>query len=125
MQDLKTTQSIERDTLYLDGTWNFTKEYAENRSAVAKIIFKYTGKSVYFVTGSKQGVVLTIFRDGKAVEDLPFAGSDVILSRDGDGRVRVKEERLYQLIEDSEYGEHILEIIIETPGLQAFTFTFG
>ena len=41
------------------------------------------------------------------------------------GEILIKESRLYKLIEDSDYGEHTLEIIIESPGLRAFTFTFG
>jgi len=42
-----------------------------------------------------------------------------------DDTVIIEREGLYRLVEDSKYGEHILEIIIEDTGLQAFAFTFG
>jgi hypothetical protein len=48
------------------------------------------------------------------------AGADV-----REGRAAVQADRLYHLIGDDAYGEHTLEIMIEEPGLRAFTFTFG
>ena len=53
------------------------------------------------------------------------AGSD-IQTKNGETTVFIKEDGLYRLIEDpAGSGEHTLEIIIENPGLRAFTFTFG
>ena len=49
------------------------------------------------------------------------AGSDV-----QNGKVFVKESRLYNLINNPDgSGTHTLELIIDSPGLEAFTFTFG
>lgn len=57
-------------------------------------------------------------RDGRLVDK--EAGSDV-----KNGSASIKENRLYHLIHEVTPGEHTLEIIIENPGLHAFTFTFG
>lgn len=104
--------------LYLAGDWNIEGEFAENRSASAKIIFRYKAKNVYIVGSAASSVKITVLRDGKPLGS--EAGEDV-----HDGTLTVQEDRLYKLIEDSSYGEHTLELLIENPGLRAFTFTFG
>lgn len=121
VQTFQQPSEIQLNKLYLSGQWNFQNEYAENQSKGAKIIFKYNAKSVYFVGSSKlpSGVKLTIMRDGKVVGE--EKGGDLDLS----SSVIVKEPGLYKLIEEKEAGMHTIEIIIENPGLEAFTFTFG
>lgn len=112
--------SFKLDKIYLGGDWFFSSEYAQNSSKKARIIFRYRGEKVFFVASSKDGVNLTILRDGKPIS-VDAAGSDV-----KDGMVSVKDDRLYRLIEDKNgSGIHTLEIIIDNPGLSAFTFTFG
>lgn len=112
-------RAIERNQLYFAGTWDLKDQYAQNRSADARIIYKYSAKAVYFVASSASGVEITVLRDG-----VPVAvqrGEDV----DANGRVMIKEARLYKLISEKEAGTHTLEIIIEGAGLDAYTFTFG
>jgi hypothetical protein len=42
------------------------------------------------------------------------------------GKVFIQESRLYNLINNPDgSGTHTLELIIDSPGLEAFTFTFG
>ena len=119
-QSLAVPAEIKPDTLYLDGAWHFEDEYATNASAGAKIVFRYSAKSVYFVASAKDGAKLRILRDGKPLG--AAAGDDV----GPDSAVMVKDDRLYKLITDpAGPGTHTVEIIIEKPGLSAFTFTFG
>jgi len=116
--------TIRRNLLYLVGNWYFEDEFAENRDVPAKIIFKYIAKNVYLVVNTTgEDVRITVLRDGKPLGDA--AGVDVVVE-DGLTKVHVQEDGLYHLIGDpAGYGEHILEIIIENPGLRAFAFTFG
>ncbi|MCR4328182.1 MAG: redoxin family protein [Patescibacteria group bacterium] len=114
--------TAEPNVLYFGGTWNMAREYAETAEAGAKIIYRYRGRAVHFVAGAAKGVRVTVLRDGKplGVE----AGSDVV--RDGEATsVLIKDERLYNLIRDDAWGEHTLELIFDSPELEAFTFTFG
>lgn len=116
---LGSERSIPSRNWSLIGDWVIQSEYAENKVAGAKIIYKYKAKEVYIVASSKSGVKVKVLRDGKIVgsergEDVPF-----------DGVVTIKEDRLYKLIQDSNYGQHTLELEILSPGLKAFTFTFG
>ncbi len=111
---------IRSNILYFTGQWQIANEYAQNTSKGAKIIFKYNSKEVYFVASSDKGVKIKILQDGKLLES--SAGEDI--SKDTSEGV-IKDSRLYKLINNPTAGEHILEIIIEGPGLKAFTFTFG
>ena len=116
---LSEPKTIESNTLYLVGDWDIAPEFSQNASKQSKIIFRYHAKNVFIVAGSPVGARMSVLIDGKPVGSR--AGNDV----NADGIVEIKDERLYHLIQDSEYGEHTLELIIENVGLQAFTFTFG
>ena len=121
MQTLQEPTGFKTNILYLAGDWNFINEYAENKSEQAKIIFRYQAKNVFFVANSETGATIRVLQDGKPLG--AEAGADV--AKDGSSTAHIKEPRLYKLIQDSTYGEHTIEIIIEKPGLNAFTFTFG
>jgi len=117
-QSLSEPEAVEANTLYLVGVWDFNSEYAENKSENAKIIFRFQAQKVFLVATSEGGVKAKIILDGEAVGEM--AGRDVKNST-----VEIKEDRLYRIIESDMHGVHTLEIIIEGPGLKAFTFTFG
>lgn len=120
IQILKEPEGLKTHFLYLDGEWNIDPEFSENKSAGAKIVYRYQAEKVFLVASSEDGVKATILIDGKPVGER--AGEHV----DKDGKVLFKEDKLYRLVEDpSGWGEHTLEIIIEEPGIKAFAFTFG
>ncbi|MDA2935917.1 redoxin domain-containing protein [Patescibacteria group bacterium AH-259-L05] len=122
-QTLFEPTKIKTNVLYLVGVWELTDEFGENKSPGAKIIFRYSAQKVFFVASSENGVNVQILRDGISLED--EAGRD-IEKDDSKTTLFIKQDGLYRLIEDPQgYGEHTLEIIIENPGLRAFTFTFG
>lgn len=105
-QNLILPNDFNSNLLYLDGTWLFSPESAMGKTS-GKIIFKYNAKNVYMVASSGVGVTINVFKDGKKEKT-----------------VFIKENQLYNIIEGSDYGEHILEI--DSPAeLNVFTFTFG
>ncbi len=118
-QSFSLPASFAPNTLYLDGEWNIAPQYAESRGS-AKIVFKYKAKSVYFVASSQNGATIKVLRDGKPLGT--SAGADVAK---GTSSVFIKNERLYKLIEDTDYAEHTFMIEINDPGLRAYTLTFG
>ncbi len=122
-QTFTDSSDVQSGGLYLAGTWNVTSEYAENKTANAKIKFRYRAKNVYFVASAAQAMNVKILRDGKPLSAAE-AGEDVKLVN-GEALMSVKEDQLYKLIHESAVTEHTLEIIIPNPGLRAFTFTFG
>jgi thiol-disulfide isomerase/thioredoxin len=118
---LPASTNISADTLYLGGTWNFSDQYATNQSAGATILYEYDAKNVYMVaSASSTPVTLKITLDGKPLG--AAAGSDVDASS---STAVIQANRLYDLVSGSGYGVHTLQITVEDPGLNAFTFTFG
>ncbi len=118
--ELEIPTEIDKNIFYLGGPWNIHREYAENAEGNARLIYHYSGDKLFMVAGSANGSTIQIYQDGKPIGDA--AGSDL----DSNGRVHVKEEKLYKLIDNPDgAGEHTLEIIIQDPGINIFTFTFG
>ena len=119
LQTLSIPDNISMNSLYLSGTWNFNPEYAETSDTSAKIIYKYDSKNLYFVASSALGAKIKILVDGKPVT--VERGADI----DSDSTALIKDNRLYKIIEGTDYGEHTLEIDVLNGTLDAYTFTFG
>jgi thiol-disulfide isomerase/thioredoxin len=119
-QTLATPMIMQLNQLYLGGSWYFDNQYASNNATSATITYKYTAGKVYFVAAAPQGVTAEVLQDGKPVTSAA-AGTDV-----QNGKVFIQASRLYNLINNPDgSGTHTLELIIDSPGLEAFTFTFG
>ena len=109
--------------LFPINSWSITPEFAENNFADASIVYTYTAKDVFFVAEAGTETVIEVLLDGKplGVE----AGTDVIKTSEGKSILKIKEARLYKIIQGDKAEIHKLELIIQKPGLKAFTFTFG
>jgi len=118
-QNFSAPKTLIKNQFYLQGPWDIREEYAENKTGSAEIILSYKAQKVFMVASSESGVRVRILLDGKEIGD--DSGRDV----GADGTLVINEEGLYRLVESGEYGSHELTIIIEAPGLEAFTFTFG
>lgn len=122
VQSFVEPHQIEPNTLYISGSWSIEDQFAETTAAGDTITFKYQAKNIYFVASSAMGTRIKVLRDNKPLGQ--EAGDDI--APDGLSSALIKDAKLYKLIQDpTGYGEHILKIIIEKPGLRAFTFTFG
>ena len=119
-QTLTVPMVMQFNKLYLGGSWYFDNQYASNNATSATITYKYTAGKVYFVAAAPTGVTVEVLQDGKPVTGAA-AGADV-----QNGRAFIQASRLYNLIDNPDgSGTHTLELIIDSPGLDAFTFTFG
>lgn len=131
LQSFEEPVEVKKNTLYLLGPWDIQPEYAETPASVggsagsARIDFLYHAKSVYFVAGSADDspIEVEVLRDSKPL-DKASAGADVHF-KGGKSYFTVTGNRLYKVIENGAYEQHLLEFIIGKPGLQAYTFTFG
>jgi thiol-disulfide isomerase/thioredoxin len=113
--------TVQPNQLYLGGTWDFEDQYATNAGAGATITYKYDAGNVYMVAaGASAGTVVDVLQDGQPISAAD-AGSDV-----RDGKIIISGNKLYNIVKNADGGgEHTLQLIVETPGLQAYTFTFG
>lgn len=120
LQTFSLPAKLSRNVLYFEGAWDIQYEFARSAEKSVSIRFLYESKDVYFVARADTPVRIKVTRDGGK----PLGadrGSDV----SADGYVTVKEDRLYKLVEGESYGQHELEMMVESPGLEAYTFTFG
>lgn len=121
IQTLTVPAQLKENGLYLDGTWNFNPEFAENQGN-AKVVFQYKAKNVYIVgsSASHQAVIVKVLIDGKPI-DPSMMGADVA----PDGTMKIDTDRLYSIVKGVDYQGHTLELDIQGPDLDAYTFTFG
>lgn len=110
---------IIENKLYLEGDWDIQDDYAENKSAYARILYGYKTKNIFMNLSADPKVLIKILRDGQDIGDA--AGEDA----DARSYMWVDENRLYKIVsEDNAEEFHTLELIIGEPGLRAFTLSF-
>jgi cytochrome c biogenesis protein CcdA/thiol-disulfide isomerase/thioredoxin len=124
VQNFTVPTNVTPNTFYLGGSWDIEPEYAQSQGSDT-LKYEYQAKNVYFVSGTASGAPMDVevTRDGKPL-DASYAGKDIIF-KNGKSYVTISGNRLYDIISDTSYGDHVLEFIISSPGLQAYTFTFG
>ncbi len=92
----------------LEGNWQFTNQSVKLIGNQGKIRLKFHAGKIHIVASSLVQAKLTILVDGKARPS-----------------VTVQESELYTLFDSNDYSDHVIEIQIDQPGFEAFTFTFG
>ena len=123
-QKLIFSGNINLNELNLIGSWNFENEFAKTSDVQDKIIYRYAAQNVYFVASAGTVNKVEVLRDGVSLTK-DTAGSDIVFEN-GKSYLLIHDERLYNIVGDrAGVGEHTLQFIIESPGLKAFTFTFG
>ncbi len=122
-QRLVLPRSAKLNELYLGGTWEFTGEYAVSKSA-ASILYRYGAQDVYFVGSADSDVKIVVTQDGAPLSK-DVAGTDIEFEN-GQSILHIKADRLYNIIKGTgAVSEHTLQLEIQSPGLKAYTFTFG
>jgi thiol-disulfide isomerase/thioredoxin len=120
-------ETIEPNLFYLVGRWAAGEEaVASAGSGEHKIILRYTARAVNLVAGAPgREIDVAVLRDGRPLT-VETKGDDVVIDERGRTVVRVSDERLYRLIDDrAGYGMHTITLVIDQPGLEVYTFTFG
>jgi thiol-disulfide isomerase/thioredoxin len=111
---------LSKSTLYLDGQFSITAEYAENLNASTRIVLPYQAKNVFIVASADKPVRAQILIGGEIIPK-DMRGSDV----DENGYVTIQADKLYKLVESNTWKDDTLTIEIEEKGVRAFAFTFG
>jgi cytochrome c biogenesis protein CcdA/thiol-disulfide isomerase/thioredoxin len=107
----------------LAGSWIVGEEHAALEAPDGSISFRFHARDLHLVLGSGRNGKPVAFR--VTLDGVPpgrDAGTDV----DADGRGIVREQRLYQLIRQSDgVRARDFRIEFEDAGIEAFAFTFG
>lgn len=105
--------------LAYSGIWRIASQYAEAREQ-AKVKLRYRAADVYIVlTPTSDNARVSVLLDNQPIST-EAAGEDI-----EDSVIRVTQDRLYHVVHTDGVEEHTLELIFDTPGTQAFAFTFG
>jgi cytochrome c biogenesis protein CcdA/thiol-disulfide isomerase/thioredoxin len=110
-----------RDSFSYGGTWTITNEYA-TAGINATLDYNFTASKVYIILnpGNSNTVRVKVYLDGNVISPSQ-AGTDV-----KDGIITVDSDRLYNVVDlQGKTENHILKLEFQTPGTQAYTFTFG
>ncbi len=115
---------LELNQWALAGTWTVDEEKAVLDAAPGRIVFQFHARDLHLVLGPGADGTPVHFRvlvDGAA----PGANHGVDTDAGGNGVVR--EQRLYQLIRqsDGQIRRHTFAIEFQDGGVQAYAFTFG
>ena len=111
-------KKIDLHKFYMVGKWKNNQGNMELISEEGKIILQYNAKEVNIV--SANNAELDIFLDDKPLPK-NYKGKDV----QNQNKLTVIEPGLYNIIASQDSAIHTLEIKINNPGFQIFTFTFG
>jgi cytochrome c biogenesis protein CcdA/thiol-disulfide isomerase/thioredoxin len=115
------SENIPSNTFTLGGAWKINDESATSvKNSV--IEYNFSANNVYLVLSpSLRGTSkVKVFIDGNPIS-ASMSGSDVL-----SGEVILDRDRLYNLVNlRGKFGQHILRLEFENPGIEAFAFTFG
>jgi thiol-disulfide isomerase/thioredoxin len=112
--------NLDTNVIYLQGLWKNNPDNMELVGPYGKITLVYSAKSVNIVAGGKGQV--TVREDGKGVQtNNSSKGNDT----DAEGKLSIDGQRLYNIADNTNYGNHQIEIAAKGPGFKIYTFTFG
>ncbi len=109
-QNYSTPKLIPANSWALKGDWNVKAEHITATKAGASIRYNFTAGKVFLVLGTQDEKPVTV---------------ELKLNGKPHGNITVDKHTLYTLIEQSEPKNGLLEIIANSPGLEAYAFTFG
>jgi thiol-disulfide isomerase/thioredoxin len=114
------SSNLDTNVIYLQGLWKNNPDNMELVGPDGKITLVYSAKSINIVAGGKGQVTVT--EDGKGVQtNNSSKGNDT----DAEGKLSIDGQRLYNIADNTNYGNHQIEIAAKGPGFKIYTFTFG
>jgi cytochrome c biogenesis protein CcdA/thiol-disulfide isomerase/thioredoxin len=124
-QTFTLSNTLSPNSFSYGGVWHITDETAIAGDNNATINYNFVASKVYIIlrpggTIQNGGGIVKVYIDGKIVDDAS-AGKDI-----QNGLVTVNADRLYNIIDlRGKTENHILKLEFQTPGIEAYTFTFG
>lgn len=113
---------------YADGKWISEKEsvrFNGEENEVGHIVIRYEAAEVNAVVNVERGKNCKVFveQDGTWLP-AQNRGSDVLVAPDRATYVMVDEGKMFNLIKNKEFGEHVLRLTTSDPRFQLYAFSF-
>ena len=115
------SDNLSQNTFSYGGRWTISDEYATAGSN-ATLNYNFSASKVFIILrpGQAKNPTVKVYLDGKMI-DSSIAGSDV-----KNGVVTIDNDRLYSIVDlHGKIETHTLRLEFDSPGVEAFTFTFG
>lgn len=110
-------EDLRQHYFYLDGIWKNLEGSMKLVSDSGSIKLPFHAKEVNIVTANEGKI--TILIDDSPIKP-EYSGKDVI-----SGELILAEPGLYNIVSSEMASSHVLEIVINEPGFEIYTFTFG
>ncbi len=115
--------------LYAEGIWMNGRDSLQLAMPVkqeGQIIVSYQGTDVSGVFGSEGGsrVRLSVLQDNEPLTRMN-RGSDIRIGKDGSSVLVIEEPRLYNILQNKEFGEHVLRLSASGEDLAVYALSFG
>lgn len=114
------SSKLKPNVIYLEGKWKNNADSMELVGNEGKIVLDYSAKSVNIVAGGEGELRVMEFGNISQTSNL-YSGNDL----DTDGKLVINGQRLYNIGNNQQYGNHQIEIDVSGSGFRIYTFTFG
>ena len=108
------------DVIYLEGEWKNNADSMQLVGSEGKVVLDYSAKSINIVAGGKGEIKVKEFGKDNQTSN-HYRGNDL----DTNGKLTLDGQRLYNIGNKQEYGNHQVQIDASGPGFKIYTFTFG
>jgi len=102
--------SLPGNNWILQGGWKVEGQKITSGEAGSSLLLKFHARKVFLVMGTAGGNAVDV---------------DVTLNSDEARKITVVAHTLYELVDQQQAKDGVLEIKAESPGLEAYAFTFG
>ena len=133
------TSNLKPNMVYLEGQWKNNPDNIQLQGETGRITLNYSAKSVNIVAGGPPGTIGRVsIDDFTSMLYRPTSippSSSATLQKDEEGfgtdisdrtsQFSIDGQRLYNLINSDEYGQHVITVDVRGKGFQLYTFTFG
>jgi thiol-disulfide isomerase/thioredoxin len=118
--------NVPLDTAQLSGPWTGSAEYVQADSAASAIVLHYQAREVNLVLAppTTAAVAVVVELDGHPLPPA-YRTAQTVVDAAGRTTVAVADADMYRLVLGPAVEGHVLRISAGTPGLQAYSFTFG
>jgi cytochrome c biogenesis protein CcdA/thiol-disulfide isomerase/thioredoxin len=118
-QTLAFPARLDRNAWGLDGTWDVSSQDITASKAGDKLELSFQARDVYLVMSAPGSVTAHVTIAGAGA---PAQGTEDVSAS---GELTVSSSRLYHLVHLPAAGQGTVTITFDTPGAEAFAFTFG
>jgi hypothetical protein len=111
---------------YAQGNWSAKSDAFEYEGAANEgyVTLRYAGNNVgAVIAAEKKGSIVQVLHDGKAMA-IHECGDDITIDDHGNTIVVVNEPKLFQVIRNKEFSDHIVKIVPMEKGTTLYSFTF-